>query len=154
MTAQAPAAHLIEAAQQARTHAHAPYSRFHVGAVLALADGSVITGANFENVSLGLSLCAEAVAIAAANAQGRLAQAVALVVLGGPDTDDPQPVMPCGRCRQMLVEAQLIASTPLAVYCADEQGAAWKRWRVQDLLPHAFAPDILRPAPPQSDRKE
>src|SRR3546814_7040356 len=64
---------LIDAARVAASHAHAPYSRFAVGAALRLTDGSIVTGANFENASYGLSLCAETVALACANAQGRLA---------------------------------------------------------------------------------
>ena len=63
---------LIEAARAARANAYAPYSRFPVGAAVRLSDGEVVVGANFENASFGLSLCAETVALAAANAQGRL----------------------------------------------------------------------------------
>ena len=72
-----PAA-LIAAAREAARHAHAPYSRFAVGAALLLADGSIVTGCNFENASYGLSLCAETVALATANAQGKLADVVLL----------------------------------------------------------------------------
>src|SRR3546814_2863516 len=64
---------LVEAAREAMRHAHAPYSRFAVGAAVRLTDGRIVTGCNFENASYGLSLCAETVALAAANAQGRLA---------------------------------------------------------------------------------
>ena len=57
---------LIEAARAAALHAHAPYSRFAVGAALLMSDGSIVTGANLENASYGLSLCAETVAVATA----------------------------------------------------------------------------------------
>ena len=71
-------ADLIAAARVAARHAHAPYSRFAVGAALLLTDGSIVTGTNFENASYGLSLCAETVALATANAAGRLRDVVEL----------------------------------------------------------------------------
>ena len=77
------ATRLIAAARNAARNAHAPYSRFAVGAAVLLDDGSVITGANFENASYGLSLCAETVALATASAQGRLRDVVAIGVIGG-----------------------------------------------------------------------
>src|SRR6201996_4652839 len=103
------AAVLVDAARAAARHAHAPYSRFAVGAALLLNDGSIVTGTNFENASYGLSLCAETVALATANAQGRLADVVAIAVIGGAMGPDGLPtgsdvVGPCGRCRQVMNE--------------------------------------------------
>ena len=74
---------LVTAARFAMRNAYAPYSRFAVGAAVRLKDGSIITGSNFENASYGLSLCAEAVAVASANAAGRLKDIEALAVAGG-----------------------------------------------------------------------
>src|SRR5690349_5142652 len=100
---------LIESARQAARNAHAPYSRFGVGTALLMRDGSVVTGCNFENASYGLSLCAETVALATANSQGRLRDVVEVAVIGGSITDagltGTAPVSPCGRCRQVLNEA-------------------------------------------------
>ena len=100
---------LVEAAREAARHAHAPYSKFAVGAALLMTDGTIVTGTNFENASYGLSLCAETVAIAAANAAGRLADVVAIGVIGGAmdaagRATGSAPVRPCGRCRQLLFE--------------------------------------------------
>ncbi len=138
---------LVAAARAARARAHAPYSRFAVGAAVLCADGSIVTGANFENASLGLSLCAEAVAIAAANAAGSLAGARAIAVVGdGIVSPDGGIVTPCGRCRQLLVEAEHIAGGQLLIYCAPVgEGASEsiRRFTVADLLPHAFGPDRL-----------
>jgi cytidine deaminase len=139
---------LIAAARAAAAHAHAPYSRFAVGAAVLLDDGSVVTGANVENASYGLSLCAETVAIATVSASGRLRRVVAIGVIGGamgPDgraTGDT-PVRPCGRCRQVLNEAAQLSGRDLAVYCAGAEGSAVARYHLSDLLPDAFGPADL-----------
>lgn len=141
------AATLIAAARAAAAHAHAPYSRFHVGAALLLSDGSIVTGANFENASYGLSLCAETVAVATASASGRLADIVAVGVIGGiigPDgLQGSEPVTPCGRCRQVLNEAAQMGGRDLLIYCAGGTGEAVARFTLSELLPHAFGPANL-----------
>ncbi|WP_188054801.1 cytidine deaminase [Sphingosinithalassobacter sp. CS137] len=138
---------LIDAARLAASHAHAPYSRFAVGAAVLLADGSVVTGTNFENASYGLSLCAETVALATANAQGRLRDVVAIGVVGGAITDaglaGDAPVRPCGRCRQILNEAAQLGTGDLAIHCASGDGNTLETHRLSDLLPHAFGPADL-----------
>ena len=135
---------LIAAARAAAVHAHAPYSRYRVGAAALLTDGSVVTGANVENASYGLSLCAETVAIATASAAGRLRDVVAIGVVGGPiDGDGSTPVMPCGRCRQVLNEAAQLGGRDLTVWCAGLTGDAREEHRLSDLLPHAFGPADL-----------
>ncbi len=138
-----PAA-LIAAARAAAVHAHAPYSRFAVGAALLLDDGTVVTGTNFENASYGLSLCAETVATASANAAGRLADIVAIGIVGGRMGEkDVAPIRPCGRCRQVLNEAAQMGGRDLAVYCAGLAGGDVETHRLSDLLPHAFGPGDL-----------
>ncbi len=138
-----PAA-LIAAARAAAVHAHAPYSRFAVGAALLMEDGSVVTGANFENASYGLSLCAETVATATASASGRLGDIVAVGIVGGRVGEhDVDPIRPCGRCRQVLNEAAQIGGRDLAVHCAGLSGGIIETHRLSDLLPHAFGPADL-----------
>ena len=128
---------LVDAAREAMAHAHAPYSGFAVGAAVRLTDGRIVTGANFENASYGLSLCAETVALATVNSQGRLADVEAIAVAGGADG---AIVVPCGRCRQVMHEAEQIAGRPLPVYCAAASGEAMIEHSVSALLPYAFGP--------------
>ncbi len=142
------AARLIAAAREAATRAHAPYSRFAVGAALLMSDGSLVTGANVENASYGLSLCAETVAIATASAAGRLREVVAVGVIGGAMDADGRatgtaPVSPCGRCRQVLNEAAQLGGRDLSVYCGAAEGEAIASYRLSDLLPQAFGPADL-----------
>ena len=91
--------HLVELAWETRLRAHAPYSQFQVGAALLASDGRVFTGCNVENLSYGLTMCAERVAIGAAIAAGATQfEAVAVVA------DTGVPISPCGACRQVLAE--------------------------------------------------
>ena len=148
MTTDATARRLIAAARDAALNAHAPYSRFGVGAAVLLSDDSVVTGTNFENASYGLSLCAETVALATANAQGRLRDVVAIAVIGGPIGADgrpkgDKPVGPCGRCRQVINEAAQMSKRDVVVWCAGAEGDAVERYLLSELLPHAFGPGDL-----------
>lgn len=141
MSADSPS--LIRAARAAAAHAHAPYSRFAVGAAVLLTDGSVVTGANVENASYGLSLCAETVAIATVAASGRLSQVVAIGVIGGAMDEHGRatgtdPVRPCGRCRQVLNEAAQMGGRDLIVHCAGATGNDVITYLLSDLLPDAF----------------
>jgi cytidine deaminase len=136
-----PAA-LIAAARDASAHSHAPYSRFAVGAALLLADGSVVTGTNFENASYGLSLCAETVALAKANCDGHLREVVEIAVIGGVP-DGIAVVRPCGRCRQMLNEAAQLGGRDIVVHCSSGDMSVTETHRLSDLLPHAFGPADL-----------
>lgn len=138
---------LVAAARRAALHAHAPYSGFGVGAALLMADGSIITGANVENASYGLSLCAETVAVATASAQGRLAQIVAIAIIGGKIAPSGlsgfEPVSPCGRCRQVLNEAAQMGKRDLRVHCGAAQGDRVESYTLSALLPAAFGPRDL-----------
>ena len=131
---------LITAAREAAKKAYAPYSKFYVGAAILLTDGRVVTGANFENASYGLSLCAETVAMAKVANDGLLAEVVEVAVIGG---SGPDPVRPCGRCRQILNEAAQIGGRDIIVHCSSGDGAAIERHLLSALLPHAFGPKDL-----------
>src|SRR5436189_5487878 len=90
---------LREAAIQARLQAYAPYSRFLVGAALQTASGLVVSGCNVENISFGLTMCAERVCVGKAIEQGEKGfEGLAIVA------DTETPIVPCGACRQVLAE--------------------------------------------------
>ena len=136
---------LVDAAREAARNAHAPYSRFGVGAAVLLDDGEVITGTNFENASYGLSLCAETVALATVNSAGRLKDVVAIGIIGGALAKDGSisggaAIYPCGRCRQIINEAAQMSGRDIDIHCGSGDGAIVERHRLSALLPHAFGP--------------
>lgn len=121
---------LLAAAREASGRAYCPYSRFRVGAAV-LAGGQVFRGANVENASYGLAICAErTAAFAAVLAGATTIEAVAVACVDAPDEADPGLLMPCGACRQVLAEFAG-ADVPVAV---DRLGV----FRLSDLLPHPF----------------
>ncbi|WP_343613959.1 cytidine deaminase [Novosphingobium sp.] len=138
---------LIAAARDASAKAYAPYSKFHVGAALAFADGSVVTGANVENASYGLALCAETVAVSKAMADGVRGGLMAVAVIGGAPGEDgaaspgAAPVTPCGRCRQVLNEIAQLGGTDPVVWSLGADSVV--EMRLSALLPHAFGPANL-----------
>ncbi len=124
---------LFEKAAAARRNAHAPYSKFKVGAAVS-AGGRIFAGCNVENSSYGLSLCAERSAIAQAIAAGeRRIDAVAIIA----PTASPCP--PCGLCRQAMSE---FAPPNLPVRSRTPKGRE-RRWTLGQLLPHAFTGRFL-----------
>jgi cytidine deaminase len=124
---------LVAAARRAREHAHAPFSRFKVGAALETADGSIITGCNIENATYGLTVCAERVAMFKALSDGHRAFTRIVVVA---DTKAPTP--PCGACRQILWEFGGDLEVTLA-NLTEENGTH----RLKDLLPLPFDARLL-----------
>ena len=120
--------HLLDQARRAREHAYAPYSNFTVGAAVLTATGEIFTGANIENASLGATVCAERVAIFAAVAAG-CRDLTALAVIA----DTPEPVAPCGLCRQVLAEF----NPDCPVLLANTAGR-WRLTNLKELLPMAF----------------
>ena len=134
---------LIAAARAAAAQAYAPYSGFHVGAALGFADGSVVTGANVENASYGLTLCAETVAVSKALSDGQRGQLEVVAVIGGKagKVGAGEPVTPCGRCRQVLTELALLGGSDPVVLCVGEHEVL--ELLLSDLLPHGFGPTSL-----------
>ena len=129
---------LIEAARKAAGQSYAPYSGFPVGAALGFADGSIVTGANVENASYGLSLCAETVAVAGAIQAGKRGGLVSVAVAAG---NGGPVITPCGRCRQVLTELAQLGGTDPLVLCVGEGEIL--EMPLSELLPHAFGPGRL-----------
>ncbi len=124
-------AELIAAACEARRRAYAPYSNYAVGAALLADDGRIFTGANVENASYGLSMCAERTAVfsmVAAGAQEFRAIAICTANAGSP----------CGACRQVMTEF----AGDVPVYMVDEEGNG-RDATLHTLLPDHFGPEHL-----------
>jgi len=122
---------LVEMALEARKKAYAPYSRFTVGAALLGKSGRIYTGCNVENASLGLTVCAERVAIFKAVSEGEK-EFVAIAVASR------NGVTPCGACRQVLEEF----GEEMKVFVVDAQGRR-QTFTLSQLLPDAFVPSQL-----------
>lgn len=125
---------LVEAAEQARTRASAPYSNFKVGAALETAGGKIYTGCNIESATYGLTMCAERVAVWKAVSEGEREFARIAVVA---DTDKLTP--PCGSCRQILWEFCGDIPVTLSNLAGDAETL-----RMSDLLPRAFDSEFLK----------
>ncbi len=124
---------LLEAALRARDNAHAPYSKFRVGAALEDDAGNVFTGCNIENASYGLTMCAERVAVFKAMSEGaRKFRRIAVAA----DTDTLTP--PCGPCRQILWEF----GGDIEVILVNTAGKS-ETFRMAELLPRAFDDSYL-----------
>lgn len=126
---------LAQAAQTVRDNAYAPYSNFKVGAAIRGASGTIYVGCNVENVAYPEGTCAEAGAIAAMVAAGETKLTEVYVVAGS-----PEPVPPCGGCRQKLAE---FGSGDVPVTMATSTGLE-KHMTIADLLPGAFNTGHMR----------
>jgi len=127
---------LYAAAQNALKNAYVVYSNFPVSAAMRLKNGDIITGVNVENVSFGLSNCAERTALFTAYAQGFRKEDITEIVV---TTDKDYAVSPCGACRQVMSEL-LLPDVP--VHIADAKGNV-TTLKNKELLPHAFTEDDL-----------
>jgi cytidine deaminase len=132
MIDQSTAQSLLHSAKLAAENAYAPYSHFPVGAALLTADGNVLTGVNVENVSYGLTLCAERCALVKAVSEGcRKFQAIAVWAT----QRSYGSVTPCGACRQVLAE---FLSPDAVIVMSDAETGALKMLTMAALLPEAF----------------
>lgn len=123
---------LMKMAIEARQNAYAPYSRFAVGAALLAENGKVYTGCNIENASYGLTCCAERNAIFAAVGAGERRFKMLAVA-----ADSPEPVAPCGACRQVIAEFGI----PLVVMGNLKE--ATKTMTAEELLPYGFGQESM-----------
>lgn len=127
---------LFSEAISAYNKAYAPYSKFHVGAVVVLKNGKMITGSNVENASYGLSNCAERSALFATYSQGyRKDDIDSILVIGNTKT----PISPCGACRQVINELMNKDSFVILTNLNRDS----KVYKVKDLLPYSFEGEDL-----------
>lgn len=129
------AAELAGVAERAMSTAYAPYSGFPVGAALGATDGRVFAGCNVENAAYGVGTCAERVALGAAISAGARSFDLLVIRTG---SDAPSP--PCGACRQALAEF----APDLTIESYGRAGPP-ARWRLDELLPHAFRLNAPKP---------
>ncbi len=120
---------LVTQAREVAGRAYAPYSRFHVGAVLVGQDGRIFAGCNVENISFGLTICAERNAVFAAVAAGCREFAKIVIV-----ADTAVPASPCGACRQVLAEF----NPDLEIVLSNFRGSR-ETFRLSELLPRPCA---------------
>jgi len=122
---------LSDEAILAAEHAYAPYSKFKVGAVVLGSSGEIYRGANIENASYGLGVCAERVALANARMAGEKHIAAIAIACVSAASDSPlNERMPCGACRQWIQEL----APDARIYIAGEEGS----YSITELLPQAF----------------
>jgi cytidine deaminase len=128
-------------------NAYAPYSHFHVAALALTEDGRAFPGVNMENASFGLSLCAETSALAAAATGGGFDRISAIAVIGGRMEDGAltgeAPVLPCGRCRQLINETASLQGRDIEILSFSGDRKRLQRTSIHALLPHAFGPGDL-----------
>ncbi|MGA7262248.1 MAG: cytidine deaminase [Stellaceae bacterium] len=136
---------LAERAQEAAARAYAPYSLFAVGAAVRSKSGAIYAGANLENASSGLAICAEAAALSLANSAGE-PEIDAIAVVGFNFTEGAgasRLVAPCGSCRQLIAEAAQRANCDVRVICCNGELSSIAVWTIAELLPNAFGPENL-----------
>ena len=125
-------ADLIARAIAAQARAYAPYSKFHVGAAIQIS-GQVFEGANVENASYGLAICAERIAIFAAVTSGSAARELEAVAVS---TNSSPPSSPCGACRQVLLE--FAADATKVIVTAVNPAGEHRSWTLAELIPDGF----------------
>ncbi len=130
---------LVTRAREMTSKSYAPYSRFCVGAAIALSNGEIVTGANQENVAYPSGTCAERSACFYAHAQYPDAKFVEMAIAArGTDGEFvTEPISPCGACRQALLEYETLAGANVPVLLAG-QDVIYKLQSVKSLLPLAF----------------
>ena len=143
----APEQQVWEAARAATAHSYAPYSHFHVGAALLLADGTVFQGTNQENAAYPSGLCAERTALfgLAGSQLGSPPRIVGMAVAARPAGGEFAAALPCGACRQVMLESEMRQGEPIWLLLPGPAGTVLRFERLADLLPFHFSPSDLPP---------
>ncbi len=137
-------AELLQYAHRAAQNAYAPYSRFHVGAAVRLANGKIVSGNNIENAAYPSGLCAERVTLFSAQAQypGVAIEAIAVTAHSEKTLVD-EPIAPCGACRQVMVEVEKVSQRKLRILCQGETGPVMAFDGIETLMPFIFVDKFL-----------
>lgn len=132
-------AELLRLAHEATHNSYAPYSKFHVGAAVRLANGVIIKGCNIENAAFPSGLCAERVTLFAAQSQYPDVPVEALAITARSEiTEVTDPVAPCGACRQVMVETEQRSGKPLRIICQGDTGPVFVFEGIETLMPFIF----------------
>lgn len=130
---------LLEAAIEATENAYAPYSNFHVGAALRLADGTIVKGSNQENIAYPSGLCAERTALFAAGSQHPDSVIETLAIVGRNQQGVLTAASPCGACRQVMAEVETRQGKKVRVICYFSEDKILIFDGVECLLPFIFS---------------
>lgn len=134
---------LLDAAQEVLKNSYNPYSKFFVGAAVLAEDGTIISGTNFENAAYGSTICAERAAILQANSMG-YRKLTAIAIIGhGQDFIMPEPIAPCGACRQVIYEVSDLQTQSIEVIMSNTKKDKILISSIKHLLPLAFGPQDL-----------
>lgn len=133
---------LASRSQESQKLSYAPYSGFRVGAAILLEDGQILGHGNQENAGYSMCLCAERAAIAAARAMAPDKKIRAIAVTA---SAEQQLVSPCGACRQVLNETEIVQQSPIRVILQGEKGSWLVFDAARDILPFPFGPENLIP---------
>lgn len=137
-------AELLRLAHEATNNSYAPYSKFHVGAAVRLANGKIVTGCNIENAAYPSGLCAERVTLFAAQAQYPDVPVEALAITAHSESKTiDEPVAPCGACRQVMIEVEQRSKHPLRVLSQGEIGPIMTFDGIESLVPFVFLDKFL-----------
>lgn len=136
---------LLKEATAALTKSYSPYSNFRVAAAVRLANGEILSGANFENAAYPMCLCAERSVLAAAASMfpGIAVKSMAITV-ENPHKPVRQPAAPCGACRQVMAETEYRQAEPMQVILRGQEGSTFVFAAARDFLPLYFDGDYLR----------
>jgi len=136
---------LVEEAVDALSGSYAPYSEFHVGAALLLANGKIVRGSNQENAAYPSGLCAERVALFHASSEYPNQPVISLAITGKSDhftTTDP--ITPCGSCRQVIAETEKRQGSEIRIIMKGEKGVTRIVEGIDSLLPMVFHEEKLK----------
>lgn len=133
---------LIEHANAALVHAHAPYSQFKVAAAGLTLNNTYITGANIENAAYPQCLCAEMVMMSNFKMRDECQALKAVAVLSAKGSDG-KPIAPCGACRQILIEQELAQDRAITLYLLNSNHRIYEIPSIRSILPFSFSAEHL-----------